>query len=166
MRIPLPRTLTVGAFLAVMAFWVLMPARVTIGEAVLIQALRGVLSLVVTIMFFWSLISLWRHKLPDVGHALTAGIALAFAADVYSSILTITWTLRDTPMDWRTYPGWHFSFYLTSLAAILHIMVPGAINGIVPRRNVILVSCAIGLGVLLAGVVMFFTVDASWFPSL
>lgn len=154
--IPLPRTLVCVSVFFLGLFWLVMPWYVGEEAAVLIMVARGILSLIVTIMYAWSLKMLWNEQVPDASHALIMGICLAFSADTVGSVLSIIWRWNGMPNDWRTASIWYFPSYITAIAAMMHIVAPGAIKGKIPKRNVIVVSCAIGVSALLASFIIFY----------
>lgn len=153
-RLPTPRALILTDLVLFAMFWVAMPVQVPESVAVLIQAARGALSAIVVISYGWSVWKIRGERIPDASHGLIIGIFLAFSADLLGSILGIAWRISGRPTEWTGAQFWMFSSYVTALAAIHHIAVPGAIDGKVPKRNVVLVGIALVISGLVAGVII------------
>jgi hypothetical protein len=152
--IPLPRTLVFLSVGLMAMFWLLMPRDVGEGAAIIVMVARGILSFIVAVMYAWSIKTVWGDKTADASHALIMGICLAFAADAFGSIMSITWRIQGMPDTWRGLAVWYFPSYVTSIAAIMHISAPGAIQGRIPKRNVIVISTAMVLSAFVAGLLI------------
>lgn len=82
---------------------------------------------------------------------LTIGIVLAWSA---STVLR-SWSAatRIFDLEWMRDSPWIAFFLLNStIAGILHLTAPGAIDGRIPGKNWVVVGAAIGIGVFIAGV--------------
>lgn len=154
LTIPLPRTLVFISLCLMILFWLFMPSEVGEGPAILVMVARGILSLIVCVMYAWSIKTVWSDRIPDASHALIMGICLAFGADAFGSLMSIIWRWQGMPQDWRGLAVWYFPSFVTSIAAIMHITAPGAIQGRIPKRNVAVVSVAIGLSALVALIII------------
>jgi hypothetical protein len=120
----------------------------------MIQSVRGIMSIVVVIVYTLSMISLWNEKEPNAAHVAVLAILLAFLADTYSAAQSILWRLGGMPPEWTGYSTWTFGPWLTAIAAILLVLSPGSVNGLIPKRNVFLAGAGIAVSFLIAGVII------------
>ncbi len=89
-----------------------------------------------------------RVSKPDRVGQLALGIVTSWIGTVGSGLWSLLWRLGGKPpwMLESSFSGvW---WWLMILGGILHITAPGAINGIVPRRNKIRLGVGVGAGVL------------------
>ena len=160
-QIPKPSTLLLINLGLLAIFWLAMPLRLTETHAVVIQCARAAISIMVCVTYLYAWLSVARdpeRNLASPEWALTAGICLAFMADAFGACLGIAWRWYNKPVDWTMLSLWAFSPYLTAIAGIHHIVAPGAINGRIPKRNMILAGVAIGLASLVAGLIIGFRI--------
>lgn len=81
---------------------------------------------------------------------LSIGITISWAATSILRLWGLMWRKSGMP-DWMqlNYVVGYLAF-LTICAGVLHITAPGAVDGIVPKKNWIIVGIAIALGIGLA----------------
>lgn len=156
--IPRPRTLIALNITLIGLFWLVMPHNITETHAVIIQSARGAISIMVATSYAYALIEAAKKNEGGNQWALTAGICLAFTADAFGACLGIAWRWYDKPLSWTYEALWAFGPYLTAIAGIHHIVAPGAIDGRIPKRNMLLAGIAIGLGSLVAGLIIGFRI--------
>ena len=158
---PRPRTIMAANVLALASYFVLMPDTAPLWLAVAVQSLRAAVALMVVIIYGWSVVQICRANEPEPSNGLVIGILLAFAADLYGSIVGLAWRWNGRPEYWTSLAFWFMPAVLTTIAGLHHIAVPDAINGRVPRRNIIWIGVAFGVAGLIAGMII-----GSQFPRL
>ena len=141
------------ALALVAAYWM---AAFFMPAVLLIQTLNYVLIAVafaVTVAYLPDVLYAIRMDRIDRVAQLSLGIALSWTAVIINRSWVAAIRIADT--EWmRTSPVIGFYIFLSVLAGVLHITAPGAIDGDIPRRNQIILGLAIGLGVLIAWLVI------------
>lgn len=141
------------ALILVAAYWM---AAFFVPAVYLIQVLNYVLIAIAVAVSIAYLPEVWdavRMDRIDRVAQLSLGIALSWTA----VIINRSWVglIRITDADWmRSSPMIGFYVFLSVLAGVLHITAPGAIGGVIPKRNRIILGLAIGTGVLAAWLVL------------
>lgn len=129
-------------------YWI---AAIIIPMDILITLLNVILiaiAIAVTVSFFPGVIEAIRKDSADKVSQLILGIILSWTA----VILNRSWSsiARFYDEEWmQNAPIVGFYIYLAILAGTLHITAPGALNGVVPKRNWITLGCAIASGFIL-----------------
>jgi hypothetical protein len=142
------------AILLVAGYWM---AALLLPSIILIQALNYVLisvALAVSIAYLPDVLHAIRMDRVDRVAQLSLGIALSWMA----VLINRSWVgvIRVTDAEWmRTSPVIGFYVFLSVLAGVLHITAPGAVDGVIPKRNQIILGVAIGVGLLVAWVVIW-----------
>ena len=152
--LPAPRYIIAANVVLIILFFVVMPPTIPDWMAVLVQVSRTVMSALVVILYGFSIWQFSGAREPAPSHALVIGIFLAFLADVIGSILSILWRIHGRPPEWTLLNIFILSSFITSVAAIHHIAVPGAIEGKIPGRNVWAIVVAIAVAAAVAGVIV------------
>ena len=152
--IPAPRWIIAGNVIALVAFFAIMPQTIPDWMAVLIQVSRMIMSSLVVVLYGWAIIQFAHDKEPSPSHALVIGIFLAFLADVIGSALSIAWRVQGRPIEWTMMNFFILSSFVTSIAAIHHIAVPGAIDGRIPSRNIWAIVTALVVAAAVAGIII------------
>ncbi len=150
------RSRVVKAAIALSAgYWL---AAFLLPSILLIQVLNYVLiaiAIAVSVAYLPNVYEALKMDRIDRVAQLSLGISLSWLA----VLINRSWVgvIRITDADWmRTSPMIGFYVFLSVLAGVLHITAPGAIDGIIPKRNQIILGAAIGVGVLVAWIVIGF----------
>ncbi|HEV2557976.1 MAG TPA: hypothetical protein VGU45_05060 [Microvirga sp.] len=96
---------------------------------------------------------------PDRVQQLSMGIALGFMSVICAGLWSLIWRLSGQPRWMVSSDVNSFFVWMSILAATLHITAPGAIDGIVPKRNWIMLGLAFGAGFLCASLILLFHPD-------
>ena len=149
--------------LALIAMFVI--TAIAVPNRPLTEALRIMQISVGSVVLFAYGVDAWaaaRKRYLDHGEQLTLGICVGFAAVVFGGIWALLWRLAGQPA-WMYNSDFNaFMAFLVIIAGTLHITAPGAINGIVPRRNWIWWGCAVGLAVLVSTMILSLQPDVRW----
>lgn len=131
---------------------------------ILIETLRAMLlsiSIAVVIAYAAPAVSAMLDKRrPDLVAQLTLGIALGWAATAFQSTWSLIYRLAGQPLWMQNNDLNALIIWSLCLAAALHITAPGAIDGRIPRRNMVSLGLAIGAGVLIVSIIMI------WNPNV
>jgi hypothetical protein len=149
--IPKPRVLILAVLVVFTAYWLLMPHDVPDYVAVSAQIARATVALMVSVVYGYSILQMWRQQPGTEAHALVIGIWIAFTADFVGAAIGVAWRYEGRPPDWASMNFWLFPSFMTTLAAMLHVAVPGAIDGKIPRRNIIWIGLSFAVAGLVAG---------------
>lgn len=132
-----------GVFLLAMLF---VPQK-TVMQFLNMATLSVAVAIVITYAPVWGR-TLTKARL-DGGDALSLGIGCTWLAEIGQRIWSIIWRGLDQP-------GWMTDSYvlpllltLNFLGGVQHITAPGAVDGIVPRRNWIVLGAAVGVSLFL-----------------
>lgn len=132
---------------AALAMLVYTAAALSLPHRVLMQILNiGTLSIAVAIVITYA--PAWaatlRKERMDGADALSLGIGCTWLAEIGQRLWSIIWRGLDQP-------GWMTESYvlpllltLNFLGGVQHITAPGAVDGIIPRRNWIVLGSAVG----------------------
>jgi hypothetical protein len=91
---------------------------------------------------------------PQKSDFLIAGIWLSFLSHLLQTIYAIIYRLADAPTWLLNAEVVPFIVGASILAAMLHIVATGAIEGEVPRRSRVTLGIAVGAAVILVGAVL------------
>ncbi len=95
---------------------------------------------------------------PDRVEQLVLGIVCSWGATIAMRTWSGVWRFLDQP-DWMASSRiFGFFIYISILGGVLHITAPGAADGVIPRKNWVMLGLAIGSGALIAG----FFIGAKW----
>ena len=136
-----------GAILLLGGYWpvaFLAPNHYTIELLRIAQAAIGVT--VVTAYMPMALRAL-LSKNPDRVGQLSMGITLGFSSLVFSGLWFLLWRMGGQPAWMLSSEFAGFVIWMSILAGVLHVTAPGAINGMVPRRNLIILGLTMGAAV-------------------
>jgi hypothetical protein len=107
--------------------------------------------------------AIMARKMPDLVSQLTLGIALAWATTAVQSAFYMIWRLAGQPA-WMVNTDFSaFLLYSLCLAAVLHITAPGAIDGQIPKRNMVALGLAAGAAALIIGLIIVINPDVGAF---
>lgn len=107
--------------------------------------------------------AVFAARRPDLVEQLTLGIALAWGTTVIQSGWYMMWRLAGQP-PWMVNNDFNaLLLYSLCLAACLHITAPGAVDGVIPRRNMIVLGVAVGIAALLVSFLVLFNPDVTQF---
>lgn len=157
-NLPRPLMLVWLTLTLMMIYWVAVPPFIPDWIAIIIQCSRMTLSLLVMLTYGRAVYDVIHEREPTEAHGLILGIFLAFTADFYGSALGIAWRWAGKPEYWIYSFVWTYSSYVTSIAAIFHLAVPGAINGKIPRKNVARLVIALAIAGGIAALVLTFRI--------
>lgn len=94
-----------------------------------------------------------RHHLIEGSDILTIGIFVGWLATFYARGGSIIWRLLGQPPEWLNSALWGFHIALSCVAALAHLIAPGAIAGRVPTRQWLKIGALVTIGVLLVAAV-------------
>jgi hypothetical protein len=103
--------------------------------------------------------ALRESRRPDRVQQLSMGILLGFLSIMLGGLWSYVWRTSGKPAWMYDSDVQGFIIWISILAAALHITAPGAIDGQIPKRNFIMLGCAVGIGVFLAGLTVSFNPD-------
>lgn len=138
------------------AFWVV---QAVVPPKMLMQVLNA-LVLCVSISVVCTYAPAWLQTLgkprlsgPD---ALSLGIGGTWCAEIGQRIWSIVWRGLNQP-DWMvSTPVLPLLLTLVFMGGVLHLTAPGAVDGVVPRRNWIILGITIGAAVFVALLIAMF----------
>lgn len=146
------RNKTIWVALGLSAIYWLMAFIVPID--VTLETLNWVLvatAVVVTIAYAPTALDALIASRPDRVQQLVLGIICAWVATIALRVWVGIWRFLDTP-EWMVQSRMiGFFIYLSILGGVLHITAPGSVDGIVPKRNWMMLASAILSGGLVAG---------------
>jgi hypothetical protein len=126
------------------------------------------LSAAVMILFGREAWAAFRERIPDRAYQLVMGIVVAWGAVLLNRAYHLWWRGNGQRIDLVNNDMVTFFSFVLSIAAILHLTVPGAIDGRIPKKQWAILSGAVGVGIALAAYLMIigFGVDISVEPDL
>jgi hypothetical protein len=153
-RWPNSRVILAAFAVLVLGYVAVMPPYLPAWMVETIQSLRAGVALVIVIAYGAGLVAMLRRCIPEATDSLVIGIWATWLADLYGAIQSLAWRYAGRPDDWLTAWWWMMPAFLTFWGGLNHIAVPGALDGRVPRRNMVLLGTALALGGLLAGILI------------
>lgn len=120
-------------------------------------AISIAVAVVVTFAPVWISTLLKRSSEVDGTEWLSLGVGSTWTAEIVQRMWSITWRGLDQP-HWMT-ATWitPFALVLTIAGGVMHVTSPGSMNGIVPRRNWIVLGVSTGAAVFLFLMTMWLT---------
>lgn len=88
---------------------------------------------------------------PERTDYLIVGIWLSFLSNAFQSLQGIVGRMGGLPSWWLNNDLIAPTLAASVIAAVLHVSAPGAVDGVVPRRNRIAMGVSFGIAVLLMG---------------
>lgn len=95
-----------------------------------------------------------RAPKPQKSDFLIVGIWLSFLSHLMQTIYAIIYRLADAPLWLLNAEVVPFIVGASILAAMLHIVATGAIEGEVPRRSQVALGIGVGMAVILVGAIL------------
>lgn len=124
------------------------------------HSLRGWVALAVVVAYTPICLEAVRLEKIDRIHQLSLGIWMGWMATLILSVWSLLWRLAGKPI-WMTESDINaFALMMSTMGATLHITAPGAVGGIVPRRNWIMLGLAFAAGAAFATAVMAYQYGA------
>lgn len=90
----------------------------------------------------------FRYSYIDGPNILTVGIFVGWSATFLARGGSIVWRLLGQPPDWLNSSLWGFHIALSCVAALAHLVAPGAVAGRVPTRQWLKIGALVAVGVL------------------
>lgn len=107
---------------------------------------------------------------PNRIQQLALGIALGFFALAMNGVWSLVWRLSGQPYWMANSDIVGFFVWLSILSATLHITAPAPADGLIPRRNWILLGLSFGVGFASAALILTLAPDlhpiADWLQRL
>lgn len=122
----------------------------------LLHSVRSAIALAVVIAYTPICLEAVRVERLDRVHQLSLGIWLAWFATFCMGIWSLIWRLSGRPPAMSDSDINALFLTMSTLAATLHITAPGAIDGIVPRKNWIALGLAFACGMFFASLILVF----------
>lgn len=89
----------------------------------------------------------WKSNSPEVGDYLIVGITIGWGATFCQAMFSVIFRLAGQPWWFANADVNSLWILMSSISGWLHILAPGAVDGVVPRRNRIGLGVGIGLAV-------------------
>lgn len=153
------RAALVGLFL-LFAYW---PVAVLTDNDAALETLRALQISISSVVLFSYAPEAWRiltKPYVDAEDQLILGIVLAWASVFEQGVWALLWRLSGKPMWMYDSDLNGFFVWQAIIGATLHVTAPGAVNGVVPKRNWILTGVAFVGGVLVGCVLLRYRPDA------
>lgn len=119
------------------------------------------------------LVGYWRYAFkglgkayPDYAQQLMMSVTLFCFIQFLMDIWQLIWRLAGRPPWWLDSPVYGFFIYLSILAAMLCATAPGALQGRIPTRNLLMIGVSCGIACCLFLIMLWFKLDASGLLSL
>jgi len=103
----------------------------------------------------------WKSESPERGDYLIVGVTLGWCATLCQAMFSVVFRLAGMPLWFTNIDANSLWILMSAISGILHIVAPGAVDGIVPRRNRIVLGVGIGIAVMGICVVMWTRPDIS-----
>lgn len=151
--------IVLGGALTFFAFGIILCVAPTHELIEYLRIMQASVAVAVVIAYAPSAFDAVRKKRPNMADQVSMGISLGFLSLMGSGLWFLLWRLSGKP-DWML-DSWLAALliFASIIAGVLHLSAPGAINGVIPKRNFVWLGAAVGLGSLLFLTVMVFEPD-------
>ena len=103
----------------------------------------------------------WKSESPERGDYLIVGVTLGWCATLCQAMFSVVFRLAGMPLWFTNIDANSLWILMSAISGILHIVAPGAVDGIVPRRNRIVLGVGMGIAVMGICVVLWTRPDIS-----
>jgi hypothetical protein len=104
-----------------------------------------------------------RKTFPDHVGQLAMGIFLLWTSMAIQSFWYVLWRVAGQPLWMFNNDFNSFTLYLFSIGGALHVTAPGALDGVIPARNMIKIGISLGVAALFLAFVMLASDSATAF---
>lgn len=120
------------------------------------HSIRLAISLAVVVAYTPICLQAVKLRRIDRVHQLSLGIWMGWFSAFLMGVWSLAWRMSGKPA-WMTESDLNaFFLAMSTMGATLHITAPGAIDGIIPRKNWIMLGIAFAAGALFATLVIGF----------
>ncbi len=103
----------------------------------------------------------WLSDSPERGDYLIVGVTLGWIATFFQAMFSVVFRLAGMPLWFTNIDANSLWILMSAISGILHIVAPGGLDGIVPRRNRIMLGIGMGVAVMGICVVLWTRPDIS-----
>jgi len=103
----------------------------------------------------------WKSESPERGDYLIVGVTLGWCATLCQALFSVVFRLAGMPLWFTNIDANSLWILMSAISGILHIVAPGAVDGVVPRRNRIVLGLGMGIAVMGICVVLWTRPDIS-----
>ena len=144
------RLVQVGAALIVL-FWMVAYLSSFMPLNLLVSSLNLTLAIAVTLAYGREALDALAAKAPTRGHILGLGICIAWLATVGIRTTSVLYRLAGSDPAWLDSDVVTFMFFLSCLAAVLHLTAPHDLKAVPRARSLVALWLALALGAGVAG---------------
>lgn len=152
-----------AAFIGLFLLFVYWPIAAITNNETALETLRAMQISISSVVLCSYAPEAWRiltKPFVDAEDQLILGIVLSWASVFEQGIWALLWRLSGKPIWMYDSDLNGFFVWQAIIGATLHVTAPGAVNGVVPRRNWILTGIAFGGGVLVGAMLLRYRPDA------
>jgi hypothetical protein len=103
----------------------------------------------------------WLSESPERGDYLIVGVTLGWCATFCQAMFSVVFRLAGMPLWFTNIDANSLWILMSAISGLLHIVAPGAVDGVVPRRNRIVLGIGMGIGVMVVCIVLWTRPDIS-----
>ncbi|KQO43042.1 hypothetical protein [Methylobacterium sp. Leaf85] len=103
----------------------------------------------------------WKSQSPERGDYLIVGVTIGWCATFCQAMFSVIFRLAGMPLWFTNIDANSLWILMSAISGILHIVAPGAVDGVVPRRNRIVLGAGIGVAVMGICIVLWSRPDIS-----
>lgn len=118
-------------------------------------------AMMVVVVYWPDARAAWRSDSPERGDYLIVGVAIGWVATFCQAMFSVIFRLAGMPMWFTNIDANSLWILMSAISGILHIVAPGAVDGVVPRRNRIVLGLGMGIAVMGICVVLWSRPDIS-----
>jgi hypothetical protein len=107
-------------------------------------------AMMVVVVYWPDARAAWLSESPERGDYLIVGVTLGWIATFFQAMFSVVFRLAGMPLWFANIDANSLWILMSAISGILHIVAPGAVDGVVPRRNRIVLG--IGMGVTVMGI--------------
>lgn len=118
-------------------------------------------AMMVVVVYWPDARAAWRSDSPERGDYLIVGVTIGWMATFCQAMFSVIFRLAGMPMWFTNIDANSLWILMSAISGILHIVAPGAVDGVVPRRNRIVLGIGMGVAVMCICVVLWSRPDIS-----
>lgn len=125
------------------------------------RILQASVAMTVVVVYWPDARAAWLSESPERGDYLIVGVTLGWCATFCQAMFSVVFRLAGMPLWFTNIDANSLWILMSAISGLLHIVAPGSVDGIVPRRNRIVLGLGMGVGVMCVCIVLWTRPDIS-----
>ena len=114
------------------------------------RVFQASVAMMVVVVYWPDARAAWKSESPERDDYLIVGVTIGWVATFCQALFSVIFRLAGMPIWFTNIDANSLWILMSSMSGILHIVAPGAVDGVVPRRNRIVLG--VGMGVAVMGI--------------